>query len=120
MIESDVPATGRVKQHAASSTAPQREESVSENSGCQFPRAEKKKKDRSRVANQQQQGKWKMPPPKQGGKNVGKDRELRRRRNENRVCLVKAGIRQFLDTSYVDGAVVSQSGGIHGREAPRA
>jgi hypothetical protein len=49
-----------------------------------------------------------MPPAKQCSKNVGKDRQMRGRRSENRVWLVEAEIHQLLDTSDIYGPIIGQ------------
>ena len=54
MMESEVPATGRVKQQAASKTAPQQLRRSEKDPRGHLPRAQKKEKDRSHMANQQQ------------------------------------------------------------------
>ena len=107
MMESEVPATGSVKQQAASKTAPQR---VRLRRGKELlrnsPGAKKKEKNRSQLANQQQT--WQWHPANQRRKKVGEDREVRGGQSEDCVRLIEVRIRQLLDAGYVYGPVVRQ------------
>jgi hypothetical protein len=107
MMESDVPATGRVKQQAASNTAPQRALGVGKIRAATFHEPRRKRKIEARWQTSSRAGSGRSPSEAARQERGQRSRDAWAMRRKPRP-IGRGWDCQLLDAGYVDGAIIGQ------------